>query len=542
MLCTEELHKALKKDIGTIKPLTDNSTASHAACFYLQQNLTKKTYFSAPTKEAEDAAREKFLDVNLANKSYVFPSTVSIEATIIERARFLLSQQFFDIDGHPKLTLGAAFNVGMVGKGSNIDAVSTDIWGKLFKSRLTCTNFTLYRYYREAICNNSTWFNAELVRLSKFGTHRLVSGSRMFYVPKDANIARVAATEPTLNMFGQLGYGILIEKLLGQYHDIDLSLQPDRNRWFAKSGSLNGEFGTIDLQSASDTIGLGFCKSFLPKRMYTDLCTLRSPSCKVGNKEVTMEMMSTMGNGFTFPLQTLIFASLVLATYLELGLKVKDIYGVRRYSVFGDDIIVERSAYDTVCNVLAAAGFRVNVKKSYNTGKFRESCGKDFWSGIDVRAVYLQECNSPAHVYSLYNRLHDWSLRHKVPLVNTLRYLHRMAVYLPVPRYEDVDSGFRVWEGEVIDLKVDKYGNKYYFAYQQVEFKLPVDLATIGDFYHGAKIAFLQGTIKRHALIPRKQGPSVYKVVKRRANICWDLDAERLRLVSKINKQLGVAP
>lgn len=539
MLCTEELHKALKRDIGTVKPLTEDSTAQHAACFLLQANLTKKTYFTAPSKEAELAAKEKFLAVNKANKSWSFPAETSIEYNIIMRAKNLLSSQFYDIDGIPKLSLVKAFNVGMVGKGSNVDATSADIWGKLFKSRLTTTSFSLYKLYKSTICNNDTWWNAETVRASQFGVCKLVSGSKMFYVPKDAKIARVAATEPTINMWGQLGYGKLIEKLLASYHDIDLSKQPTRNRWFAKSGSLNGEFGTIDLQSASDTIGLDFCKSFLPERMFQDLLKLRSPTTLVDGKEVTMEMISTMGNGFTFPLQTLIFASLVLATYLELGLKVRDLYGVRRYSVFGDDIIVEKSAYDTVCSVLTMAGFRVNDSKSYNTGKFRESCGEDYWSGIDVRAVYLQKCSLPAHIYSLYNRLTEWSAKHRISLRHTLGYLLTRAVYLPVPRYEEIDAGFRVWEDFVVDYPVDKYGNKYYFATEQVEFKLPVDETTIGLFYHGARISFLYGTIERHSITPRKNEDNrVYKVVKRRATLHWDLPYSHLALASEINKQL----
>lgn len=531
MLCTEELHRALKRDLGTVKPLTNTSSSKHAAAYFLQKNITKKTYFEAPTKEAEVAAKEKFLAVNARNKLYVLPEKFTFERQVIDRAKSLIEKQFYDRDGLPKFTLGHAFNVGMVGKGANVDASSTDIWGKLFKSKLTATNFTLYRLYRGAICNHDTWANAEIIRASRFGICKLVSGNKMFYVPKDANIARVAATEPTLNMFGQIGYGKLLEDMLSKYHDIDLSVQQERNSRFAELGSLNGGFGTIDLQSASDTIGLGFCEYLLPPRMFKDLSFLRSPTTLVDGELVNMEMMSTMGNGFTFPLQTLIFASLILALYLETGQKPK-IGNVRQYSVYGDDIIVKEDSYDMLVSVLTAAGFQVNSNKSFNTGKFRESCGKDFWSGVNVRAVYLQECNSPAHVYSLYNRLLDWSVQHDLRLSHTLRYLYSRAPILQVPMYEDVDAGFRTYERLIDSENSDRYGNKYYFAYEQVEIKMPVNESTIGSFYHGARIAFLHGTIKAHAYTPRKQGKKVYKVVKRRANLWWDLGKERLDYVS----------
>jgi hypothetical protein len=88
-----------------------------------------------------------------------------------------------------------------------------------------------------------------------------------------------------------------------------------------------------------------------------------------------------MGNGFCFPLETLIFASLCAVSYDELRLKPD-------FKVYGDDIIVRKSCAARVLELLTICGFKANTDKTFLEGPFRESCGADF-EGEDVRPLTL---------------------------------------------------------------------------------------------------------------------------------------------------------
>jgi hypothetical protein len=104
-----------------------------------------------------------------------------------------------------------------------------------------------------------------------------------------------------------------------------------------------------------------------------------------------------MGNGYTFALETLIFYSLAWSTCVALGLPTSDV------SSYGDDIIVPTGAYNALIGVLKCLGFVPNREKSFGDGPFRESCGKDYFRGIDVRPVYIKDVLRPCDLYVVHN-------------------------------------------------------------------------------------------------------------------------------------------
>lgn len=526
-LTPEALHKALSVDIGRTKQPTDTSSVKHWAAFMLQQNITKK-YTDGTTNElAEIAALEKFKAVNERVGQWSLPGIDTDAYRVLCRAKELFRQHYLDSEGLPRWTVSHAYNSGMVGPGAAIGATGQNLVDKLFNSTLTCTNPILYKYYVQAVAGSKNWRKAERARTFIHEKYRIVEGNTLFYVPKETIIARTAATEPTLNMFGQLGYGKLIEDVIGKYHDINLSVQPNINKWLAKSGSSSGGYATIDLSSASDTIGLGLLEWLLPAGLLRDLKLLRSPVTTVNGKGIRLNMISTMGNGFTFPLETWIFANLVLAVMIDTNEPVFDVYGKRRYSVFGDDIICPTRVYDNVCDTLSAAGFTVNRKKSFGSGKFRESCGGDYFDGHNIRAVYLKECTSDSHVYSLINRLLDWSGIHKIPLSNTIRYLASLVKFRPIPLYEDETSGIRVPLTRLTGRKISKRGNFIYHALIQQVDRITPESRTIDRFYHGFHVALLHGSFRGGAITPRVlPGGARYKVIKREAPIFWDFSPD----------------
>lgn len=211
---------------------------------------------------------------------------------------------------------------------------------------------------------------------------REVEGAVLFTVPKNADIDRCACKEPDINMFLQKGVGRHIRRRLLRV-GINLNDQ-GINRKLAREGSLSGSLATIDLSSASDTINSVIVKSLLPSDWFEYLNDIRSQSVIVDGELIRTAMFSSMGNGFTFELESLIFWALMRTTSYFRGNR-------GAISVYGDDIIVPSEDYDTYLWVLSKFGFLPNAKKSFGTGLFRESCGGHFFAGEDVTPFYLRK-------------------------------------------------------------------------------------------------------------------------------------------------------
>jgi hypothetical protein len=333
-----------------------------------------------------------------------------------------------------------------LGNGSNIGSPETDLYSKLARSSMAATSSALHRFYVDAVSGDPEWLCMELSRAAKMG-YQTVSGSCLSFVPKTTEISRTICTEPILNMIFQKGIARSLEQRLREVFAINLSTQPEKNADFARLGSLTGRFGTIDLSSASDTISKNLCRYLLPKRAYDVLEMARSPVTTLPSGEtIELHMISSMGNAFTFPLQTMIFAAVVYGCY-----RAYDIDFVRsrgrslgNFAVFGDDIIVEQRSYDLVCRVLTLLGFSVNVDKSFNIGGFRESCGSDYFEGHNIRGVYIKRLRDANDCYSAINRLVRWSAKHGVMLTSLVAFLVRKCRFLPIPYDEGDDMGIKV--------------------------------------------------------------------------------------------------
>lgn len=231
----------------------------------------------------------------------------------------------------------------------------------------------------------------------------IVDGNRVTTVPKSAKTNRVIAIEPDMNMYVQKGIGGVIRRRLRRV-GIDLNDQ-SRNQELALEGSLTGRLATIDLSSASDTIANGLVEMLLPPDWNAAIQLSRSPlgTLPTGEK-LLYQKVSSMGNGFTFELESLIFWSLVSS--------VVDLYAAtdRRVAVYGDDIIVSVDVYDRVVELLSVCGFSTNAKKSFATGKFRESCGKHYFSGHDVTPFYIRKAvDSPVRSIWLANSIRRYA-------------------------------------------------------------------------------------------------------------------------------------
>jgi len=226
-----------------------------------------------------------------------------------------------------------------------------------------------------------------------------LADSRLEFVPKDSRTYRSIGIEPTLNGFGQKGIGNYLKKRL-KYAGVDLSSQ-EGNQKLARRGSIDGSLATIDLSSASDTISYLLVQDLLPTPWFDLLDRFRSGRVTYKDQTFELERFSSMGNSYTFELESLIFWSLCVATCGYLGVDQSDI------SVYGDDLIVPTESYDKLVDVLNYCGFSVNTEKSFKTGPFRESCGADYFKGFDIRPFYQKTLISDRNLYVM----HNWFLR-----------------------------------------------------------------------------------------------------------------------------------
>lgn len=234
-------------------------------------------------------------------------------------------------------------------------------------------------------------------------TFKIVDYCRYTSVPKTFETERGIAIEPTLNVFLQLGIKAFLYARLKRRWGIDLQSQ-QRNQEMAASASKNDDYVTVDLKSASNTVSRMGCVLLLPIGWYDFLDDLRSKKILIPREDcpekkhiLETEMFSAMGNGFTFAIETIIFAAFARYAIRKSGSKGS-------LSVYGDDIIIPKDAYKVLHDLLLMFGFTINEGKTFIDGPFRESCGADCFGGTDVTPIKLDEpISTVRHIWKVHN-------------------------------------------------------------------------------------------------------------------------------------------
>lgn len=256
-------------------------------------------------------------------------------------------------------------------------------------------------------------------------SYELVNGNRVSVVPKKWNKDRTIGIEPSINVFLQKGVGDVVAKRLSRI-GIDLRDQR-RNQRMARLGSISQEMVTLDLSAASDSLCIEAVEWLLPGDWFSLMDSLRSKEFQVGRTPTwhRYEKFSSMGNGFTFPLETLIFYAVAKSSCLVSGSSPSGL------TVFGDDIVVPTDAALLTVEALRFLGFRVNQEKSHYFGPFRESCGTDYVHGVDVRPVYIKgKVQGRSSINDIHNRLLIGSA---FELAGTCSYIRDAVPGHPVP-------------------------------------------------------------------------------------------------------------
>lgn len=273
----------------------------------------------------------------------------------------------------------------------------------------------------------------------------VVQGNRIDVAPKSATTDRTIAIEPRGNMFLQKAVGKALRRLLKRV-GVDL----DDQTLNQKLAGLCEELGlaTIDLAMASDSLCLELVYKLLPIEWALYLDDLRSHWYQMSKTSpwVRFEKFSSMGNGFTFELESLIFWALSKASLED---------EESRLAIYGDDIIVPQSDANVVISTLAFAGFTTNDQKSFLSGHFFESCGKHYFKGIDVTPPYQKDVleDLPTTV-RFVNRIARYLMRTTSddclvgpwvkPWIDRVRHLTRLPGTPCIPFGTEGDSGYLV--------------------------------------------------------------------------------------------------
>lgn len=448
----------------------------HAAAVSLTRSLAKK-FRDEITDQAEANAYAKFIAVNNSCDEWSLNTQFSWEDELVG----LLKQEidnFLHPNGEQLIpSEHAIFDRGSCGPGASLGANGVDFYTKLFSSHLTATSLEVYYQYAGWCAADPKWRDAEFDRLTSFGLPSIIHESSVTFVPKNRDTLRTICTEPNLNMYAQLGIGAILEDRLQSYYGIDFAIQPSRNAELARLGSIGGAIDTIDLESASDSIGLKMLETILPEWFFETLLMYRSPCTRVRGERVKLNMVSTMGNGYTFPLQTIIFTCAVQAVAKQFGASMRRAdLSWSPWGVFGDDIAIPSFMTGRVVHLLGILGFRVNREKSF-TDKyltFRESCGSDYFLGHNVRGVYIKTLATPQSRFIAINLLNDWSARWGIPLRRTIGYLRDSVRVLAIPPWVSEDAGIRVpllalYSGHLHVYRSIRWRYSYLFKYYEAE-------------------------------------------------------------------------
>jgi hypothetical protein len=151
------------------------------------------------------------------------------------------------------------------------------------------------------------------------------------------------------------------------------------------------------MKEASDRVSLAHVEALFAEapKFLELLLAARSPCVQLPDGNVIpLRKFASMGSATCFPVEALVFFTGIIASRCRRLGRFPVAQLVRELGqavyVYGDDLLVPSDEASAICDDLEAFGLKVNRRKSFWTGKFRESCGVDCYDGSEVTPVYLR--------------------------------------------------------------------------------------------------------------------------------------------------------
>ena len=295
---------------------------------------------------------------------------------------------------------------------------------------------------------------------------------RVVAVPKTVSTPRIIAIEPVAHQYVQQGLKRVFEEGLEDLrhkssYSSDSSSSVSRYRWtpgdfiryssqlpnqeMARRGSEISDLATLDLKEASDRV-----PNLLVHNLFRGFPLLGEAvqACRSTRADVPelgvipLSKFASMGSALTFPIESMVFLVIVfmgIESALGVPLTNKLISSfVGHVRIYGDDIIVPVEFTHPVIDALESFGLLVNRHKSFWTGKFRESCGKDYFDGEDVTIVRLRRDipTDRQHVQNLISFVDFRNQLYKAGYWKTVRVLDKQIEGLiPFPAMTEGSPG-----------------------------------------------------------------------------------------------------
>lgn len=409
------------QDTGYIPRTPDASVSAYAfASDHQIVSLIRKYPFSGRDESTRYAAVLSFLATEEANKvtnmRWRDEEPSGFFYTLADRLEALLG---------PCPDMDAVIERGNWGPGTTVDfPFGSELTGVELKSVAPVTHMFHNSHLLPRVLDRVPLWGKSLAAAypdQKFG--QVVGASKQSTVPKNAVIQRVIFVEPLLELFIQAGIEYFLrEALKREQRDLDKAWYTCQE--LALAGSVTGIWCTVDLSAASDSVCLCPLKTLLSGResskwfslmdqvrsKYGDVLTPSGTGTTQSLEPVRhrFELFSSMGNGFTFGLESVLFYAVITSIVPGVWVKHHGATVLRwpHVGVFGDDLVFPVAYAPQVVSTLEWLGFRVNLRKSYFSGPFRESCGRDFFNGVDVRPLFLtRRYDNGALVVELANRV-----------------------------------------------------------------------------------------------------------------------------------------
>jgi hypothetical protein len=351
--------------------------------YFLRQFLLfDAKLITEPTVVQKKAAIDSFRE----RQRILGKTKVPLDHPILERAKLLLSRTLRELD---LSVISPGHGPGGVAEGHD---------------RIVRWDFRSWPLRAERWYPFHVYGSQSFVALCASGPPCMVSTSytKCSLVPKDFKGPRLISSESAATQYLQQGQMKSIMRYI-QHHrllsrSIKLTDQTVSQRMCKTS--FGAGMGTLDLSNASDTVSAAlvwYLLSGVPRLRSQLFCT-RSQFLVYGKEiPVRITAFSPMGSAVCFPVETLVFWAITMASVRHVQASWKhtltregrrmlprESETASEIAVFGDDIIAPTYAFSTIIGTLESVGCQVNRSKTCYMTPFRESCGSEWYNSIDI--------------------------------------------------------------------------------------------------------------------------------------------------------------
>jgi len=442
-----KMHDAfLRKDINAYRSISSLNFNGDVYWFkqtYQLESLFKRYTFEKDVytpAELEEKAQADFL--GLQQELSTPKGDISSQAFIVfQRARRIIKRVLGPLDWDE------VFNGCEFGRRANLGVPYKDSYLDVKVERLTGSPAHL-DLFQKVIENDTIMTDIQKrLRQRRNTTDQIGKFLKLTCVPKSFKAFRTICPNTVLGAYFSAGLGRVLEDRLRSV-GLNISNLQEKHGLYAERASRTREWVTADLSKASDLPTIQMVNRMVPREWFNALKLGRIGHFGIEGKPGCYYMASfmAMGIGYTFPLETLIFWALLKAIQQVSGCK-----GL--ISVYGDDLIYPRQMHRWVAALWPKLGLKINLDKTFSSVYFRESCGSDFYRGVNVRPFSPEtpEVGSPLKLesvlYALFNGLLSRWTFEEIP--QTLLFLKKEIlsirnVMLRVPLDFPDSSGIKV--------------------------------------------------------------------------------------------------